>query len=680
MNKLLILYCMVLFCFPRSGITQDVTQLLDLPIEDLLEIKILTIATGKQQSQLEAPAITTVITAADIEAIGAMDLDEILASVPGLHVSRTASFNNPIYVVRGLYSTDNPEILLLVNGVPIKQLHAGNRGNMWGGMPVNSIARIEIIRGPGSAVHGADAFAGVINIITKTRAEISGTEVGARIGSFNSKEAWLLHGNNYHGLDVAAMLELNYTDGHNAIIEQDLQSYFDQFIPEPISLAPDEINNQRKNLDARFDIDYKRWNMQLDYQRRNRIGTGVGIAESLDPHGAYQTDRYGSNISYHNPQVSRYWDLMGSLYVNEHRVKSDPEVNLFPGQILRTKKNERHAGINFIGFYSGFNKHLIRIGTGMSYGELHHVTHQQNFGIDPHTNTEVDGWFVDYTGTEYAFVPQGNRLNIHWFIQDEWQLHPQWTLTAGLRFDNYSDFRETWNPRLALVWQATEEFSAKLLYGEAFRAPSFAELHNVVEELRPEKIRSYELSLIYKMQHNLRTTANLYRFKLDDNINYTALQPDTTAVNIGQLTGHGLELEIFWRAARNLAFLGNYAQQRVGDEHDYRLANAPREQTYVRADWQFIRHWYLNAQLNIIGKREREVFDPRAALGGYSSVDLTLRRKGVAKYWDVAFSVRNLLNADRREPSLVRADGIIGIPHDLPLAKRSVFLETRYRF
>ena len=133
-----------------------------------------SIATGSQQPIAKAPAVATVITAKDIRAIGATDLDEILETVPGLHVARSFTGYNPIYSIRGVYSGFNPQVLVLINGISITNLFFGDRGQVWGGMPVEAIARVEVMRGPGSAVYGADAFAGVINIITKTRQDIEG--------------------------------------------------------------------------------------------------------------------------------------------------------------------------------------------------------------------------------------------------------------------------------------------------------------------------------------------------------------------------------------------------------------------------------------------------------------------------------------------------------------------------
>jgi outer membrane cobalamin receptor len=116
-----------------------------------------TIATGTRQATARAPAITTVITAADIAAMGAIDLDDVLETVPGVHVSRFTQGFSPAYVIRGVNLGSNPQVLMLINGVPITKLYAGNRGNIWGGYPVENIARVEIIRGPGSALYGADA-------------------------------------------------------------------------------------------------------------------------------------------------------------------------------------------------------------------------------------------------------------------------------------------------------------------------------------------------------------------------------------------------------------------------------------------------------------------------------------------------------------------------------------------
>ena len=189
--------------------------------DSVMAIKEVSVATGTSQSTARAPAITSVITASDIETIGATDLDEVLETVHGLHVSRRYGYGPIFYSFRGIFTQNNPQILLLISGIPMTALYLGSRSFVWGGMPVNNIARVEIVRGPGSAVFGAEAFAGVINLITKNKNDIDGTEIGTRVGSYNNRDAYLLHGNKVAGFDVALALEYHNTEGQGRQIDAD---------------------------------------------------------------------------------------------------------------------------------------------------------------------------------------------------------------------------------------------------------------------------------------------------------------------------------------------------------------------------------------------------------------------------------------------------------------------------
>src|SRR5687767_848376 len=106
-----------------------------------------SIATGSLLPLRRAPAVATVITAQDIAAMGAIDLDELLETVAGLHVARSANVYSPLYVIRGIFSQFTPQTLLLQNGIPMTTMFVGNKGNLWAGYPLEHIARIEVIRG-----------------------------------------------------------------------------------------------------------------------------------------------------------------------------------------------------------------------------------------------------------------------------------------------------------------------------------------------------------------------------------------------------------------------------------------------------------------------------------------------------------------------------------------------------
>ena len=104
----------------------------------------ISLATGSRQLIAKAPAVATVITAGEIKAIGATDIDQVLETVPGLHVSVSPRAYNPLFIIRGAVSDSNPQVLVLVNDIPITNVYSGDRSQVWGGMSVNDIARIHV--------------------------------------------------------------------------------------------------------------------------------------------------------------------------------------------------------------------------------------------------------------------------------------------------------------------------------------------------------------------------------------------------------------------------------------------------------------------------------------------------------------------------------------------------------
>ena len=683
--------------------------------------ELITIATGKTQPVAKAPAVTTIITAKDIKAMGATDLDEILETVPGLHVARSNIGYNPIYTIRGIFSDFNPQVLVLMNGIPITNLFVGDRNQTWGGMPVEAIARVEVIRGPGSAVYGADAFAGVINIITKNSRDIDGTEVGGRYGSFDTWDAWAMHGGTYSGFDVALMFEYHDTRGQRETITADGQTLFDGIFGTSASLAPGSLNLQRENIDARLDIrrDLGDGDLRLraGLQRRRDFGNGAGIAQAIDPNNRFSSDRWNVDLTYHNPNLGDNWDITAqasyfdtSQEVERNTVLFPPgallpldamgnvnppgAVGLFPfpsGLIGNPEVFERHARVNVSTFFTGFDRHEVRAGAGFNYLNLHKVRESRNFGIHPTTGLPMmppGGPLIDVSDTAFVFTREGDRKNYFVFLQDAWRFANDWELTAGARFDHYSDFGVTINPRAALVWQARQNLTAKVLYGEAFRAPSFAETRNQNNPvalgnpgLQPEKIHTLEMAFDYQPTDSLRISSNVYHYWWNDIIRFV-MDPggtSSTAQNAGDQTGYGIETEVDWRPIPNLRLLGNHAFQQSEDKSTGRDAgNAPHHQVYVRAEWEFLPHWEAGSQVNWVVDRDRVAGDLRSEIDDYAIVDLTLRRQGIIKdHGEVAFSVRNVFNSRAREPSLGPAPLI---PNDLPLAGRSLFGEVRFRF
>ena len=655
----------------------------------------ITIATGHKQRISQAPATATVIAAEDIAAMGATDIDQVLESVPGLHVSRSPFFYNPLYLIRGIYSNFNSQVLVLVNGIPITNLNLGDRNLVWGGMPVKDIARIEVVRGPGSALFGADAFAGTINIITKTAGDINGTQAGVRAGSFNTKDAWLLHGKQWGDFDVAFSLQLHHTDGQREIINVDAQTARDTRFGTMASLAPGPVNTERDTLDTRLDMGRGNWRLRLGYQGRYNVGTGAGIGQALDPAGEGSSDRFNSDLTYHNADFSKNWDMTTQLsFLKTNRITdlilsppgSEYPTGIFPdGLIGRPSVYENHIRFQTSALYSGIEDHRIHFGAGLHYGDMYKIQESKNFSQTNSSSSIPLGDIVDVTDTAPFLRP--HKRDVYYLLaQDEWAFAPDWALTAGARWDQYSDFGDTVNPRLALVWQTRFDLTSKLLYGRAFRAPSFAELYNINNPvtlgnsaLTPETIQTLELVFDYRPWSDLHTNLSLFRYKMSDIISFVpdAGTSTSTAQNTGSQTGYGFELEGNWDVTHNVRLHGNYALQHSEDNStNTDPGNAPHHHVFAGVDWTFMPSWTLGNQFNWVGARKRVSTDARPPINNYMIIDTTLRYKQKGSPWGAAFSVHNLFDADAREPS--PAPG--SIPEDLPLPGRNFMLEVGYDF
>jgi len=643
-----------------------------------------TIATGNRQPIARAPSVATVVTAEDIAAIGAADLNEVLETVPGLHVSRSPIGYNPIYTIRGIYTQYNPQVLMLVNGIPITSVYVGDRSQVWGGMPVENIARIEVIRGPGSALYGADAFSGVINIITKISTDINGTQLGLRAGSFNSRDAWVQYGGTLGSFDAAAYLRAGTTDGQRQIIAADAQSTIDILTGTSASLAPGPVNLGRDAIDGRIDLSHDKWRLRAGYQRRDNVETGAGVASALDPAGSNFGERINTDLTYQDANFAP--DLDVTAQASYFYITEQSDLTLYPpgsnpfgtgpfpnGVIGNPYKWERHLRFNLSAVYTHFQSHKLRFGAGTQSDDLYRTEETNNF------STFFPGPVIDVTP---FLLPHSRRVN-YVYAQDEWAFTKDWYLTAGVRQDHYSDFGSTTNPRLALVWETAYNLTSKLLYGRAFRPPSFSELYNVNNpvlignpNLKPETNQSTELAFSWQATSTLQANLNLFRYLWED-----ILRPDSsgTVQNAGRQHGEGFETELVWDARNDLRLSGNYAYQQSEDEATKQDAgNAPRHHLYARADWRFMSRWILDAQLNYIADRERAPGDTRPAIADYHTVDLTLRSQKQNSGWDFAFIVRNLFDVDAREPSPYGTP-FVPIPNDLPLAPREYRVELNYQ-
>ncbi len=665
-----------------------------------------SIATGARQPIARAPSVATVVTAEEIAAMGATDLDQVLETVPGVHVNRSPNHYPSIYTIRGVFSQYGPQALVLQNGIPITTLFAGNKGNLWGGYPVEHIARIEVIRGPGSALYGADAYSGVINIITKIAADTPGTEFGARAGSFNSRDAWIQHGGKMGPMDVAAYLRVGGSDGFKETIQADAQSRNDSRYATRASLAPGPVHTGYDAVDANLDLGYEKWRMRAGYKLRDKLETGAGVASALDPAGRSKSERITADLSWTDRQVSQDWGLGFTASYLQYTQQTPTDYQLFPpgtsfsppGAALLANAFpngvtggpdtwERQLRLSAFATYAGFAGHRLRFGLGHDDLNLYQTHETRNFiyAANGSLVPVPGGAVVDFSDTNPFLRPQRRKVD-YLYVQDEWGFAKDWTLTAGLRHDRYSDFGGTTNPRLALVWDAALDLTAKLLYGRAFRAPSFSESYGLANpvvlgnpQLRPETNSTVEAAFSWQAHRDTQVNLNFFRYAMKDIIRTVPnaiAGTGATYANTGGQRGSGAELELVWDAAHNVRLSGNYSYQKsIDDATGQDAGYAPHHHIYARADWRLAGNWLASSQINWVADRQRAAGDTRPAIPDYKTVDLTLRTNRSKNQWDFTASVRNLFNADVREPSL--APGLIS--NDLPMAPRWFYFQAIYK-
>ncbi|MFC1748916.1 TonB-dependent receptor plug domain-containing protein [Pseudomonadota bacterium] len=679
-------------------------------LSSLYEESFLITATGYAKPERIAPAVATIIDANEIKAMGATDLGQVLESVAGVHIYPSFDLMAEGYSIRGIHTKKNSQVLLLRNGIRVKNIIDGSRPNGFY-MPISNISQIEVIRGPGSAVHGADAFAGVINIITKNADDIDGTHAGARTGSFSSHDAWVQHGTNHNDVGIAFNFEYSGSDGDRGMIfGPDQQSTFDNTFNTSVSLAFGALETRREVINTSLAIDYKEWDINLWHWRLNNGGTGPGAGHALDPVGRDNQQTYHIDITHKLSALHPDWDV--TTHFNYTKQTFERTLQIFPpgsrvsigsdgnitspalaagtvtftdGILGNPGADENLYQLNTSAIYDASKQQRWRFGAGIAEQSIE-AFESKNFGpgIIDGTISPIDGTLSITTNTSNIYMPNKNRSRWYALAQDEISFRENLELTVGVRYDNYSDFGSTTNPRAALVWVPRYDFTAKALYGRAFREPSLNELYLINNpialgnpNLEPETIDTAELMFEYFPKAGLRTSLNLYVYDMDNSIAFTPDPGATTitAKNTEGQRGHGVELEVEQFLSNGINLRSNFAWQHSTLKSDgSRVADAPGLHFYFKGDWQFSPSNSFSSQLNWVANRKRHNNDSRSDVPDYTVVDVALRHARRKHTLEYALLVKNIFDRDIEEPSF------LGVPDDYSRPSRSAHIELTLNF
>lgn len=680
------------------------TSLFDLGLTELLNVRVVTAAAGFEQNVEEAPATVTVIDAEEWQAMGATDLFEALLHVPGLHITKaqTAVSNNRP-VVRGLSGTFGQQILVLIDGIRFRAIRDG--GSFWGQrIPLNSFKRIEIIRSPGSAIYGADAVGGIINLVSYDAGEVP-RRMTVRAGNFDTQQFELSQQLNFGESLFQFALGAQTSDGDtNRIVGADLQTQLDEQFDTSASRAPGPMNEDHEIYSARAHWQYRNLNVQYYNWLNRENGNGAGAAQALDPDGSFRQQSQTLEATYDLSSLVRgsmkltanwrrvYGRLISNIFPAGARLPLDDDGNLdfvnatrlvdFPyGMIGIAGYDDQATTLWLNHIFDLAENHRVRWAVGYEFVDTD-VFEQKNFGtgVLGSGETVAPGELTDVTDTPFVYIPNKTRETYFVALQDQWAISETLQSTLGVRYDYYTDFGSTVNPRLGITWQTTPRLTAKLFLGTAFRTPSFVDLYSQNNpaglgnpDLQPEKIKTLDggFALNYLFNDALYMEINLFRYEADNIIAFQPSAGGQVAQNSGELHMNGLEYQVNWRPSRQITLEFNYSLLHEQTQRDVDISAVPKQMANLSLNWR-LDGWNLYLGAKWVGDRDRTENDTRPKIDDYVWVNSRLQKRWRA--FEFGLSVKNLFDEDAREPS----NGFI--VDDYPLAGRHWLFDVTYAF
>lgn len=646
--------------------------------EDLLPR--VSVASGYEQQQSHAAGSVTVITREDIEKMGATTLEQVLQTVPGLHVSTTRGFRST-FASRGIISQNNSDFLVKINNVPIRDPIFGGRPPAFS-MPVRNILRIEVVRGPGSLIHGSDAIGGVVNIVTLTGRDLIvdpvsgfGTRIAGYGGSLGTVGGSVITGGKSENLEYALALEAETTQGNDRTVQRDAQTLIDQLLGLHASHAPGRVRQDKTQFHLQGEVDFgKALKLRGGFRAIENAGAGTGVFLALDPHGSI-TNRMGNfDLEY----AAEPWPNIRSetLFSYQFRyldmnLQALPSSVLFPQGLIQ---ENRHTGHQFLlentWLFGVFPNHTLYFGVGTIIDWLEDVKLRRNFVVDRLGQTislPVLMEMRDMPDVDDVARDRRRRFQFYGFAQDEWSFSQDWSLTYGARVDSYSDEGVAVSPRLALIYHLSPRWTGKLLYNRAYHVPSFVEHGFKVGSLDPEVIDMVELAIERRSLHRSQFGASLFWYDLKDFIDEVPRPIAASGFGNFDLRGVGGEVWGVYKISDTLALNLSYAFQRAVElKSGHVFGLVPMHMAFAEVNFEFLPTWNLNFQAKWVGDRLRRPQDPRKPLSAYALISLNLRKELTRGFW-IDFSIRNLLDADAREPST----DPLALPNDIPLPSRT---------
>lgn len=562
---------------------------------------VVSLATKHEQVVSDAPAIASSLSDDELKQIGARIVPDALDVMPGFSMSRDVAGFYRIGV-RGLRS--DPEVLVLYDGHP---LNSPYDGRALIELPTDNLERVEVIRGPGSALYGTGAFLGAVNLVPKRRDEVAATIAA---GSFATLGASATAGHTWGSFGLHGDAAFQTSDGYQAPITSDFNSapLLQQGLKasdDPAGQTDDHRSLVNAGGEARAELPAGTFAASGRFLQQDR-GALLGRYDTVGPGSklgwtvllgdlswrkALGAGSISAKLSFDQQKVDRLFQLSPAdqdfAIGGAHSATGLQEETAF---------TTRTVGGEVSGTIAVHPTNLLDVGLQASQLSLSGFSYKNNY---LETNTGVtlrDGLQPPSADNLAADAAVNSRLQLGLYLQDEWRPVAPLGLTLGVRADalqlptvdangalSGKRMVTSINPRLGVVVTALPNLNFKLLYGRAFRAPTMQDLSNATPQddyvgglesgnpkLVPSTVDTVELGaehVVTIAEGKLRLRGDLFWNRLthpilalDSSGNDTPLQNRDPGIDV-----KGAELELrFEASARANAFL-NYTWFRAVD-------------------------------------------------------------------------------------------------------------------
>lgn len=642
---------------PGSSVDQD--ALSDIGLEQLLRLPVESVSgvSKYEQSIRRAPAGVTVFTSADIRNYGWRTVSDALRSAPGFHIR-----NDRFYEYIGNRGFTRPfdynsRTLVLVNGHRINDA-IYQQGAVGSDLLIDLdlVERIEIISGPGSSIYGSSAFYGTINIIPKKGSDISGGEIALAAGSAPGGKARLTVGDRTPGglVYLFSATEWESRGESDYTLPRDWRAADATFTAQRVKNADDMINRS-----AYASAAWRGLEAELAYGRRHKdVLPPVYLTAANTPSFGVDERAYALLRATGQPSENSNLSITTTLdYYNYSGLFSPAFTGL----------EQQHAYAD-----------SLSLGTELVWRQTITERHELSLGIEHIQNFQQDLGRDNLDSGQSVVRIRESSAQTSPFAQLDAELTSSLHLSLGGRYDRYSGGQQRATPRTGLIWDAREDTTFKLLYGESFRAPNVEERFSsevgliANPDLGPETNQTWEFITEHRLDEIWRLESRVYHIVSRDLITTvpTGFPGESTYSNAQQFSTLGTDLALSARYASGVQLRASATLQHTEDEAtDADAPDAPRQLYKLNVSLPVgDRGLRLSGELQYVGTRDDA--ENRTA-PAYLTGNITLRTATLWRRWDVSLSIYNLADARWTDPK--NTGQIISPP-------RSAMLRLTYGF